>query len=335
MIDSGASVHVTSRRDLFNSYTPGDFGNVKMAHEGVAKCAGVGQVCLEMSNGSKLILKHVKYVPDIRLNLLSVGKLCDENYDSLFSGDSWKLTKGSMVVGRGSKHSTLYITQAKIVRDVVHAAEFVDGTDLWHKRLCHMSEKGMSTLARKNMLSGIRKTHLQKCSHCFAGKQNRVSFKSHPPSRKSEILDLVHSDICGLMKTRTLGGSVYFVTFIDDHSRKLWVYTLKTKDQVLSVFKLFQALVERETGKKLKCIRTDNGGEYLGPFDAYCKMHGIRHQRTPPKTPQLNGLAERMNKTLVERVRCLLSQAGLPNSFWREALSTVVYVLNRSPSIPL
>ena len=137
------------------------------------------------------------------------------------------------------------------------------------------------------------------------------------------------------MKTRTLGGSVYFVTFIDDHSRKLWVYTLKTKDQVLSVFKLFQALVERETGKKLKCIRTDNGGEYLGPFDAYCKMHGIRHQRTPPKTPQLNGLAERMNKTLVERVRCLLSQAGLPNSFWREALSTVVYVLNRSPSIPL
>ena len=110
-----------------------------MAHEGVAKCAGVGQVCLEMSNGSKLILKLVKYVPDIRLNLLSVGKLCDENYDNLFSGDSWKLTKGSMVVGRGSKHSTLSITQAKIVRDVVYAAEFVDGTDLWHKRLCHKS----------------------------------------------------------------------------------------------------------------------------------------------------------------------------------------------------
>ena len=101
------------------------------------------------------------------------------------------------------------------------------------------------------------------------------------------------------------------------------------------MFKLFQALVEREIEKKLKCIRTDNGGEYLGPFDAYCKMHGIKHQRTPPKTPQLNGLAERINRTLVERVRCLLSQAGLPNSFWGEALSTVVYVLNRSPSIPL
>ena len=95
---------------------------------------------------------------------------------------------------------------------------------------------------------------------------------------------------------KTLGGALYFVTFIDDCSRKLWVYVLKTKDQVLGVFKQFQASVERETGKKLKCIRTDNGGEYCGPFDEYCKHQGIRHQKTPPKTPQLNGLVERMNR---------------------------------------
>jgi len=87
-----------------------------------------------MSNGSRLILKHVKHVHDVRLNLLFVGKLCDENYNNSFSGDSWKLTKGSMIVGRSTKHSTLYITQAKIVKDVVHATGFVNGTDLWHKR---------------------------------------------------------------------------------------------------------------------------------------------------------------------------------------------------------
>ena len=76
---------------------------------------------------------------------------------------------------------------------------------------------------------------------------------------------------------------------------------------MLDVFKKFQALSERQTGKKLKCIRTDNGGEYIGPFDNYCKSQGIRHQKTPPKTPQLNGLAERMNKTLVERLKYVLS----------------------------
>ena len=92
-----------------------------------------------------------------------------------------------------------------------------------------------------------------------------------------------------------------------DHSRKILVYPLKSKDQVLDVFKQFQALSERQTGKQLKCIRTDNGGEYIVLFDNYCKSQGILHQKTPPKTPQLNGLVERMNKTLVERVKCVLS----------------------------
>ncbi|GKA42824.1 putative RNA-directed DNA polymerase [Tanacetum coccineum] len=137
------------------------------------------------------------------------------------------------------------------------------------------------------------------------------------------------------MKTKTLGGCLYFVTFIDDHSRKVWVYTLKTKDQVLDVFKQFYALVERQTGKKLKCIRSDNGGEYIGPFDAYCREHGIEHQKTPPRTLQLNGLAERMKRTLVERVRCLLSHAGLPASFLGEALNTAVHVINLTPCVPL
>ena len=86
---------------------------------------------------------------------------------------------------------------------------------------------------------------------------------------------------------------------------------------------------------KLKCIKTDNGGEYTGPFDEYCREQGIRHQKTPHKMLQLNGLAERMNKTLVEKVRCLLSQAQLPKSFYGKALSTVVHVLNLSPYVPL
>ncbi|GJU73662.1 urease isoform X1 [Tanacetum coccineum] len=110
---------------------------------------------------------------------------------------------------------------------------------------------------------------------------------------------------------------------------------LRQLDQVLDVFKQFHALVERQTGKKLKCFRSDNEGEYIGPFDAYCREHGIQHQKTLPKTPQLNGLAGRMNRTLVERVRCLLSHPGLPASFWGEALNTAVHVINLTPCVPL
>ena len=113
------------------------------------------------------------------------------------------------------------------------------------------------------------------------------------------------------------------------------MYSLKTKDQVLQAFKEFHAFVERSTGRKLKCLRTDNGGEYIGQFDAYCKNHGIRHEKVPPKTPQMNGVAERMNRTIAEKVRSMLSQAKLPKSFWAEAVRTAVDLINLSPSRPL
>ena len=200
----------------------------------------------------ELVLHNVKHVPYIRLNLISAGLLDDDGYHSNFGDGFWKHTKGSLIVARGKRNSKLYMAHPKISRDSVHSLEDTDMTELWHKRLGHMSEKGMSLLLKKNALSDVQKIHLKKCSHCLAGKQTRVSFKSHTPSRKESILDLVHSDVCGPMKTRSLGGCLYFVSFIDDHSRKVWVYTLKSKDQVLDVFKQFHALVERQTGKKLK-----------------------------------------------------------------------------------
>ena len=334
VIDSGATIHATSRRDFFSSYTPGNYGVVRMGNQHVSKIAGKGDVCLETENGTKLVLRNVRHVPDIRLNLISVERLDDEGYCNTFCNGQWKLTKGSLVMARGKKYTKLYMIHANLSQDDVNAVENDNTVELWHKRLGHMSEKSMTCLAKKNVLPGLDQVHLKKCVDCLAGKQNRVSFKSSPPSRKENVLDLIHSDLCGPLP-KSLGGAKYFVTFIDDHSRKTWVYLLKTKDQVLEVFKQFLSLVERQTGKKLKCIRTDNGGEYTGPFHAYCKKHGIRHQTTPPKTPQLNGLAERMNRTLMERVRCILSHAKLPNIFWGEAILAVAHVLNLSPCVPL
>ena len=100
----------------------------------------------------------------------------------------------------------------------------------------------------------------------MAGKQTRVYFKKHPPLKKSDLLELMHFDVCSPLKVKSFIGALYFVTFIDDCSRKLWVYALKTKDQVLEKFKEFHVLVKRQSDKKLKCICTDNGGEYYGPF---------------------------------------------------------------------
>lgn len=122
------------------------------------------------------------------------------------------------------------------------------------------------------------------------------------------MLELVHTDVYGPLKVKSFGGALYFITFIDDYSRKLWVFALKTKDHVLEKFKEFLVLVERQLGKRLKYIHTDNGGEYYGPFDVYFKQNSIGHEKTLPKTPQVNGLAKRMNNTLIEIFRCMLSK---------------------------
>jgi hypothetical protein len=87
------------------------------------------------------------------------------------------------------------------------------------------------------------------CEHCMAGKQTRASFKCHDSSRKNDVLELVHSDVCGPLKVRSVGGALYFATFIDDHSRKLWVRILNIKDKVFYAFKEFQVSVQRETRK--------------------------------------------------------------------------------------
>ena len=130
VIDSGASFHVTSRADFFTSYTQGDFGFVQMGNEGLSKIMGVGNICLETNIGCKLLLKDVRHVPDIRLNLISTGKLDDEGYNNHFGDGKWKLTKGSLVVAKGKKNSTLYSMEAKISKSEVNALENDSSTEL-------------------------------------------------------------------------------------------------------------------------------------------------------------------------------------------------------------
>ena len=155
--------------------------------------------------------------------------------------------------------------------------------------------------------------------------------------KERQPLGLVHSDICVPMPTRSLGGSEYFVTFIDDATHKVWVYTIKSKDQTFACFQQFLSSVENQSGKKVKVLRSDNGGEYISKeFADFCVDKDIKREFTAPYTPAQNGVAERMNHTIQERLMSMLSQSHLPpQSFWDEALMTVVYLINRMPNASL
>ena len=104
--------------------------------------------------------------------------------------------------------------------------------------------------------------------------------------KKSKNLDLAHSNVWGPASTSSLGGSLYYVIFIDDATRKTWVYPIKNKSNVFSIFQRWKAFVENEAGTKMKCLRTDNEGEYSNQeFESFCASNGIRRQKTTPRTP--------------------------------------------------
>ncbi len=206
---------------------------------------------------------------------------------------------------------------------------------LWHHRFGHLNEQSMRTLVKKELVNQLdydTSGEIGICEPCIGGKQCKNSFK---PSETvtSKLLELVHSDVCGKMGKKSIGGAEYFLTLLDDKTHYTWVYPLKTKDQVFERFKEWQAEVENFTGKRVKTLRTDGGGEYTSKaFEAHLKACGIRQELTIPKTPEHNGAAERLNRTLVETTRAMLLDANLPQKFWAEAVSTAAYLRNRSPT---
>jgi hypothetical protein len=122
------------------------------------------------------------------------------------------------------------------------------------------------------------------------------------------------------------------VIFIDDHSQKTWIYLLKTKDRVLARFQEYKAQVENLTGKKIKVLRSDNGGEYIPQdFSDFCIEAGIKREYTIPYNLQQNGVAERKNKSIIKAVKAMIHDQHLPMFLWAEASMTVVYVHNRNP----
>ena len=121
--------------------------------------------------------------------------------------------------------------------------------------------------------------------------------------------------------------------FIDDKTRYVWVYVIKRKSDVFKCFCEWKTEVEKSLGQSMKMFRTDNGGKFTSTeFEEYLKKEGIKHELTIPKCPEQNGVAERMNRTLVEMVRSMLADSQLPKLFWAEALATATYLRNRSPT---
>src|ERR1035438_7797740 len=164
------------------------------------------------------------------------------------------------------------------------------------------------------------------------GKQARLPFEDS--SSKHELMELVHSDICGPIQMVSLGGAKYIITFINHFSHYPMCYFLEKKDEQASLdaFKKYKAWVENQKGRCIKTLHTDGGGEYVNEeFRQFLTDNSISHEKTMRHTPQSNGLAKCMNRTLAEKTQSLLHGVNLPYKLWGEAWNTARYLYAKGP----
>ena len=338
IVDSGATCHMCNDEAHFielrqlktpHEVTLGDGRSLEGTAEGTVRL----ETLLPDGSTTKCRLDNVLFVPKLSYSLLSVSKASSAGKTTKFDQSGCEiLNKQRKVIAFATRVGNLYHLEHCQKSQAVNVADKDSKERLWHRRYGHLGEQNLQRMARERLVKQFNYDATNRvgfCETCVGAKHHRSPFASST-TQTTEVLELVHSDVCGKMQEKSLGGAQYFLTFTDDKTRYTWVYILKTKDQVFDCFLKWKALVERQSKRKLKTLRTDNGGEYTSnKFETYLKDEGIRHERTVPKTPEQNGVAERLNRTLVESARSMLLDANL---YWAEAVSTAVYLKNRCPT---
>ncbi|GFW51932.1 retrovirus-related Pol polyprotein from transposon TNT 1-94 [Trichonephila clavipes] len=205
--------------------------------------------------------------------------------------------------------------------------------EIWHQRFCHVNNDYLVKTSKNDSVKGLPrltdngKTH---CIPCKLAKSKRVSFKKTGAVRSKRPLELLHMDLCVPMPFESQGGNKYFLSIIDDYSRKVTVFPIRNKSDVFHTFIRFQKRAERFISKKVIAVRTDGGLEFCNKdMDNFLTELGIKHEVTNSYTPEMNGVAERFNLTALDGIKTLLKSSEVPHKFWGEALLCFTYAWNR------
>jgi transposase InsO family protein len=336
-LDSGASNHMTGNEHLLSMIDYSVRGMVRFGDGSRVEITGRGAVLFTCRNGEHRVLNDVYLIPRLRTSIVSLGQLDEIAYKTVIEhGAMCVYDQHRQLLAKAPRMGNrLYSVALQKAVPVCLLAKAGDVAWLWHARYGHLHFRALYELGAKEMVDGMPSISRveQVCEGCVIGKQHRTPFPRASPYRAQRGLELVHGDLCGPITPATLGGNKYFLLIVDDHSRYMWVETIRTKDEALRFIKRIRALAENESGLRLCAIRTDRGGEFnSGDVTAFCDEHGIKHFTTAPYSPQQNGVVERRNQTVVEMARSLLKSMAMPAVFWGEAVRTAVHILNRAPT---
>ena len=335
-MDSGATTHISvsmqgclSCRKLNDGERYIFVGNGKKV-----EVEAIGIFRLLLKSGTYLDLNETFFVPSLRRNLVSIFVLDKFCYSCSFGNNKFSLFQNSNWVGTGSLsyvdnlymldtvasyHETLQLSTRGVKRKLTNE----NSSSLWHKRLGHISKRRIERLVSDRILDFLDFAGFEICTNCIKGKQTNI--RKFGVNRATNVLELIHTDICGPFPTVSWNGQQYFITLIDDFSRYGYLYLIHEKSQSLEVFKSFKVKVENQLNKMIKNVRFDRGGEYygkyegsseqrLGPFAKFLEECGIAPQYIMLGSPSMNSVVKRRNITLEDMVRSMTSHSNLPKS---------------------
>ena len=354
-IDSAATKHMTYDKGILVDYVQyKQPTNIYLGDNTVINAMGEGRVKLRSTSSDRdvvLELHKVLFVPELKTNLLSVPAMALMGAEIRFNRDECVVLKGKKEFVIGSLIDNKLYTVNVAESAQITTTSTSPSLEVWHCRFGHLNYNYVNQLVKKEMVDGMSydtdSEPVKECEACVRGKMKKETFPKQSEHRSTKPYEIVHSDICGPMQVESKGGSRYMLTFTDDHTRYSTVYFIKSKSETISKFKEYVHSVEKQFGEKIKTlntlerndvkiVRSDNGGEYKSSgFAEFCASKGIFHEFTNPYSPEQNGIAERLNRTIMEAARSMLYKANLPLQFWAEACSVAVYLHNRSPIVAL
>ncbi|XP_075077010.1 uncharacterized protein LOC142163773 [Nicotiana tabacum] len=258
---------------------------VYMGNSTTGGVMGKGKILLKLTSGKTLALNNVLYVPSLRRNLVFSPLLNKAGIKLIFESDKVVISRGGDFVGKGYLSEGLFILN--IAQDstknasTFNSAYIAESTDLWYGRLGHINIASIKRFRKIELISAVNVDNFFKCPVCVEAKHTKKPFKN-VISRKTDLLELVHSDLANFKNIVSKGRKKYYITFVGDFSGYAKVYLLKSKDEVESIFLKYKVEVENQLDRKIKRLRCDRGGKYsTNTLETFCE-NGIINEHVFP-----------------------------------------------------
>ena len=339
ILDSGATTHICCNKAFFRQIKSTDT-KVKWGAASTIQASGVGAVPLKLPNSTTVvILQDCLYIPEFQTNLVSLGRLIRNGAKIGFNTKQCdiQLRNGTnikaVLVGGLYKlplQTTLHSDESEI------ALSSVISPSLWHQRLGHIGSTGMRHLSSSvqglGLTSGQNLSPVDTCETCLKGKFTAHPNHSAANTKYTVLFSHISTDLCGPMPVVSYDGYRYFIAFVCSATKWLEVRLLTSKAGALKAFQDFRNLVQNRSGNSIQTIRSDWGSEFENhQFAEYLAKHGITHEHSAPYSHEQNGQSERLNRTILDKARCLLFQAQMSKKYWSEAVLAAAYLYNYTP----